>query len=286
MKQYIDLHLHSNNSDGDYSVEQLVELIKKSSIRFFSITDHDDMTSISEIKGIDLENLNYLKGVEISALLEGKIRIHILGYGIDENNEELRNVIKEIQEKRKKRFLEIVKTVEEENSIKFKDKDIEEVLKENKVLGKAHLSRVMMKYGFGDEPMIIFLKYIHHISTTYPYRLDAKRVVDAIHSAGGQAFIAHPKKIENEYGINLESLMDLIVDAGIDGLEIYNSLHNYEDCVRYKKLVEEYDLLSSAGSDFHGEITKQKVTLGMLYKGKEKHVVDVKEVKLLCQKIK
>lgn len=286
MKQYIDLHLHSDNSDGDYNVKHLVELVKESGIKYFSITDHDDMTSIREISEIDLENLIYYKGVEISALLDDKIRVHILGYDIDENNEKLKNIISQIQEKRKQRFLEIVRTVEEENAIKFKPEDIEKVVRENKVLGKAHLSRVMMKYGFGDEPMAIFQKYIHHISTTYPYRLDAKIVVDAIHDAGGYALIAHPKKIENEYAILLDEIMKNIIDAKLDGLEVYNSLHNYEDCQRYIKLCEEYNLLSSAGSDYHGPITKQKIGLGMLYRGNEEHLVERGEVKILCRKTK
>ena len=112
MIQDFDLHLHTTYSDGQYGVEKLIEKVKMSGIKYFSIADHDSIDANREIDKYDINGINYIKGVEISSILDNKYKMHILGYFIDENNEKINLILQQLKEARKKRFLELVEYVE------------------------------------------------------------------------------------------------------------------------------------------------------------------------------
>ena len=103
MIQEFDLHTHTINSDGEYTTKQLVQKIKDSNIKTFAISDHDSIQSINDIKNLDLKGLNYIKAIEISSILDNKYKIHILGYNIDEENEQLLEIINNIKQRRRNR---------------------------------------------------------------------------------------------------------------------------------------------------------------------------------------
>ena len=78
MRQIFDLHLHTNNSDGELSVYELISEVRKNNIKFFSITDHDTVDSLREIQDIDINGLYFIKGIEFSSILDQKYKLHIL----------------------------------------------------------------------------------------------------------------------------------------------------------------------------------------------------------------
>lgn len=87
MRKY-DLHIHSQFSDGEYTLEEIIEKLKNNGIEIFSITDHDNAESIAEMEKVDKKGLTYIPGIEFSTS-KGKYKMHILGYGIDGHNEQL-----------------------------------------------------------------------------------------------------------------------------------------------------------------------------------------------------
>lgn len=95
MPKLIDLHIHSQFSDGQFDIKQLVELSRTNGVELISITDHDDIRSALELKNnSDIKGIEYVNGVELSSYIklnEKIIRLHILGYGYDEENEELKS---------------------------------------------------------------------------------------------------------------------------------------------------------------------------------------------------
>ena len=106
MSKIIDMHMHSTYSDGQFCVNDLVKLAKKNNVGLMAVTDHDDLRSAKEIKNIlnDLD-MSFTNGIELSTMtsIDGKdLCVHILGYGYDENNNELNN---KLLEKRKIREL-------------------------------------------------------------------------------------------------------------------------------------------------------------------------------------
>ena len=96
MPSLIDLHIHSQFSDGQFDIKKLVELSRTNGVGLISITDHDDIRSSLELKNnSDIKGIEYINGVELSSFIklnERIIRLHILGYGYDEENEELQNL--------------------------------------------------------------------------------------------------------------------------------------------------------------------------------------------------
>ena len=158
MKQEFDLHLHTSYSDGEHSLKIVLNKVKENDLRFFSITDHDSVDSIKEIKNYDLGTTKYIKGVEISSILDGKYKLHILGYNIDENNIKVNDVILKLKEARKKRFSELADYIEKNYSLKIDKKDIEKVIENVNIPGKPHLAELMIKYGYVNSVEEAFMK--------------------------------------------------------------------------------------------------------------------------------
>src|SRR5574344_59433 len=96
-----------------------------------------------------------------------------------------------------------------------------------------------------------FLKYLNYLHTDIYYRMDAREIASAIHSAGGIVILAHPKKIEKKYNILIDEIIEDLIEIGIDGIEIYNSIHYNEDSERYLYIANKYNLYTSGGSDYH-----------------------------------
>ena len=110
---YTDLHSHTNNSDGTDTTYEIVEKFKKANIKFFSITDHDDLTSCKEMEEIFLpEDMRYITGIELSAIHKG-YNCHILGYGFDHNNASLLAECRFIKTKRKKKIIQVLEYIRE-----------------------------------------------------------------------------------------------------------------------------------------------------------------------------
>ena len=105
MIQKYDLHIHSNKSDGKFSIEDIICLLRIKGIDTFSITDHDSITSISITKRCDLQDLTYISGVEMSSITS-KYKAHILGYDIDGNLIQLKELCEKVRKLRIQRIYE------------------------------------------------------------------------------------------------------------------------------------------------------------------------------------
>ncbi len=116
MKKY-DLHIHSQFSDGDYSVEKIVSKVRECRIEIFSITDHDNIESIKAMENVDKRGVVYIPGVEISCEKDD-YKMHILGYNIDANNTKLIQLLQNMKLRKNLRNLEIIQQLKE----KFKTK--------------------------------------------------------------------------------------------------------------------------------------------------------------------
>lgn len=283
MIQDFDMHLHTTYSDGQYSIGDLIEKVKQSGVKFFSITDHDSIDSIYELKKHNLDNITYIKGVEISSILDEKYKMHILGYFIDENNEKLNLILSQLKEARKKRFYELVDYVEETFNLKINRMDVENVVNNVNIPGKPHLAELLVKYNYVSSVKEAFEKYLENAKTKTSNRASADLVIAAIRNAGGVAIWAHPKKVEIQYNINFQELMPRLLELGINGIEVFNSLHTYDDCVRYLNYSNANNLIKTGGSDYHGEQIKSDVKIGMLYNSGEAIKIDLSQINLIKQ---
>jgi predicted metal-dependent phosphoesterase TrpH len=279
-KNLIDLHIHTNNSDGEHNTKEILKMIFENNVKTFSITDHDNIQSITNLEKEDMHNLNYIRGVEISAVLKG-IDMHILGYDFDKCPKNIEKNIYQIIKLRQKRILEIIDMLKQKYSIEFDKNDIYETIYKNGSVGKAHIINLLSKYGYGNNNSELYKKYLMGFKTETKYRINSIQAIESIRSDNGIAILAHPKEIENSYNLDIEELIKDLINIGINGIEVYNSLHTLDDIKRYLKIAEKYNLLISCGSDYHGKFTKPNVEIGFV--SKEKDTIEdislIKEIK-------
>lgn len=264
MKKY-DLHIHSKFSDGDYSVEEIVDKLKLCGIDIFSIADHDNIQSIKAMKNVELEGLIYIPGVEISCEKD-EYRMHILGYNIDANNEELIKLLQDMKLRKNLRNLEIIQQLKEKFGVVITKEETEGLLKAKNFVGQTTIARILTERRDIPNTQYAFDHYFKHLDLKTPATAQLEQAIKIIHNSGGYAVLAHPISLEKTYGVNIEDIFEIFRDVGLDGIEIFNSKHTLSDIKRYLKLAKKENLLISGGSDFHGEIMKPNIKLGALSK--------------------
>lgn len=269
MRKY-DLHIHSKFSDGDYTLEEIVDKLKENGIDIFSITDHDNADSIRTMQDVDIKGLIYIPGIEFSASKAG-YKMHILGYNVDGNSQELLETCRNMKMRKNLRNLEIIQQLKERFGIVITREETIQLLNSPSFVGQTTIAKLLLNKGIIPDVKFAFQNYFSKLDLRTDATIDLDEAVRIIHSAGGIAVIAHPIEIEKKYNISIEDIIYLFKNAGIDGIEIFNSKHTLSDIKRYLTVAKREGLLISGGSDYHGEIMKPNVKLGRISKdGTEK----------------
>lgn len=258
----IDLHVHTTFSDGHFTPEEIVQLAKENQVEVIAAADHDTIKHIEPmLKSGEDKGVLVIPALEISTDYLGS-PIHMLGYKIDHTNQDLIQILDNIVEDRKKKILEKISIVDENLVKDGKDKvDIEKYkLKPGNYFSIPGIAKFLAEEKIVAEKKDGF-KYTTGVRDTAP-ALTPGQAINAIHQAGGLAILSHPlapkislKKCEDTEN-DWEKIVAELVEAGLDGLEVYQSSHSFEDTLILKKWVEKYNLIFSAGSDWHGT-TKQ-----------------------------
>lgn len=247
----IDLHLHSTASDGSYRPSELVDRAEELSLYAISITDHDTITGIKEFKErIDKTNIKGIPGVEIAGDWNGK-EIHILGYWIDDEDEELLNLLQEIRDNRNKRNNKIVEKLNENGYEVVLEEILEEAQGES--IGRPHIASLLMKKKYFSSVSEVFSNCLARGGSCYVPRVlpTPKRVIETIHEAGGIAIWAHP--LHRAHSNNkVISAIDYFKRLGLDGIESYYTEFSKNQHKLLLEKAEENQLAISGGSDFHG----------------------------------
>lgn len=263
----IDLHIHSSYSDGALGMEELIHQIRRSGVKTFSVTDHDTIKNYKEIFKMKLTDLDYIRGVEISSRFNN-YNMHILGYDFNDYNFEMNNLVENIKQLRRNRIFDLIKIISEKYNINFKPEDLKRLYGKDRIIGKPHIIEILYKYGCGISNEEIYNKYFKNNKSKINYRASFEDTINSIKNANGIAVLAHPKEVEDEYHIDIETIIKDLIDGGLDGIEVYNSIHNLKDIKKYLDLAKKYNLLISGGSDYHGQFTKNGVEIGNVSKEK------------------
>lgn len=252
----IDLHMHSINSDGEFSTLELVEKIVNSGINIFSITDHDNINSCLEMERIKLSsNFLYVPGVEFSACC-GRYQCHILGYDVDYRNVRLVRECSEIKKRKLEKIKLVLKYLRDVHMIDITQDEEFSIINKKGTIGRMDICKLLIKKGYGTRSEI-YDKYLT-IPNMKSHRSDAGIITDIIKQSNGVSILAHPKEIEDDYKVNIEDIIENFLKIGIDGIEVYNSIHTLKDVRRYLLLAKKYNLLTTGGSDFHGKLKPER----------------------------
>lgn len=255
---FVDLHTHSNCSDGSMSPSELVIHAAEKRLAAIALTDHDTVDGIKEAVATGKKyGIEVVPAIEFSA--KSETLTHILGYYIDEDNTSLRSVLTEIVDLRRERNVMTAKLLQE---LGF-DVTLEEAaaIAPGGIIGRAHYAKLLMDKGYTSSVKESFDKYLAADKPAYftNQKLEARRIIETVHAAGGVAFLAHPHQMK--LGDKLEDYVKELVSYGLDGIEGYYSEYDEIMQKEYQSLAARYGLALSGGTDFHGEM-KPHISIG------------------------
>lgn len=257
-----DLHNHSYFSDGVLSPTEVVRLASHANCDLFSLTDHDTTNGIVEAKlESDKLALNLVNGVEISAFWRSSA-IHIVGLGIDIENDELQTGLEFNQTLRKERAKKIALGLWRSGVKDALEKA--QMISGGHMLTRTHFAQMLIQEGYCKDIKSVFRRYL---SGQKPggVRVEWKdfyEVIKWIQVAGGKALIAHPFRYRMTH-TKIKKMLYEFKDAGGDGFEVVNANSSDEEISLGSQWSNDYDLLASIGSDFHGW-PNQRVQIGNL----------------------
>lgn len=255
----IDLHIHTNASDGTLRASQVVAEAREAGLAVISITDHDTTAALAEAmeaardKGIVL-----VPGVEISAT-HPIGEAHILGYWVNFQDPNLQAFLYSPLSTRTARIIEICKRMD---ALGF-PVDPEEVFQEAveaKSVGRPHIARVMLRKGYARDMDDAFQRFLGDGKPAHVKRFKntTADTIAMIHACGGISVIAHPGLIQDP------QLIASLIQDGAMGIEVYCHDHDPEQAERFLRMAEAQGLLVTGGSDYHGEMLDKPFRLGDL----------------------
>jgi len=267
----IDLHSHTNESDGTLTPAELVALAKRLGLDALAITDHDTFTGYEKALPFAREaGLDLVRGIELNSRFRlndhsGVQYVHLLAYfPRNEPSPDFSAWLNGERDDRRNRNRRLAEALQEQGV----DITLEEVEQRGRSLaGRPHFARILVEKGYAVNSEDAFTRYIGEQAPTYVERQsqDSETVIRKIRDGNGIPVVAHPVRLGLERSEEREALLRFKA-AGLLGLEIYHSEHPPVLQAHYRQLAEELALLPTGGSDFHGAV-KPDIQLGTGLRG-------------------
>lgn len=264
--KYIDLHVHSNVSDGTFTPSQLVNEAIQCGLSAFALTDHDTTDGVAEALNAAKEakkagkNIEVVSGTELSVAYKNR-DIHMLGLFLDYTNSTLQNALYKAKESRENRNKKMAENLAKAGF----DIDIERLrnnFEEGTILTRAHFAQYLFQT---KQISSVDAAFRNILNADGPYYVPRKYIEpeDAIHlikQAGGIPILAHPL-IYHLPEKELDALIAMLKEMGLEGIEVFYSANTGFDEGILRRYANKYNLVMSGGSDFHGT-NKPLISLG------------------------
>ena len=254
----VDLHMHSTASDGKYTPEEIVRRAAALGLRYIALTDHDSVDGI--VPAVEaaraFPRLTFIPGVEISTdVPDGEI--HILGYFIDYTGKELKDTLKSFRTSREGRGRGMVARLSE-LGIHIDWRRVQEIAGDG-AIGRPHIAQAMLEKGYITSFREAFDKYIGRDGPAYVERekITPEEAVALVIRSGGLPVLAHPFTVKEP-----EKRVADLRAVGLVGIEAFYKDNTKEETANLVALAEEFGLIVTGGSDFHGIEDSHEVPLG------------------------
>lgn len=267
MKKRIDLHIHTNKSDGAFSPKEIIDEAVKNEVDTIAIADHDTVEAYDNnlFEYAKANNVKLIKAVEISTKID-KAGIHVLGYNIDVNNKEFNEKLYKLRNARHIYLHDVAKKLKE---LGYKV-NVEELDKVDAVT-KAHIALdivensenkeiLMQDFGHIPEKGEFIETIMNEGCPAYVTKatITPKEAAELIRSAGGKAILAHPVAYEHEDNLTDDEILDIVKDMKADGIEtnyIYINRNNetINEIRKWNEFANKCNLPVTVGSDFHNK---------------------------------
>ncbi len=253
----VDLHLHTTASDGLLSPAQLIEKVAETSLRVVAVTDHDSTEGIDEaIEAAGrYPRLSVVAGIELSSHTE-KSEVHLLGLYIDHRDLELQETLRRFRVARVDATRRSVEKLNE-LGVEISWQRVQELAEGT--IGRPHIARAMVEAGYIETPQQAFDKYLGDdgLARVERERLSTREAIDLVHRVGGAAVVAHPRTVDA-----LDEDLPVLVEAGLDGIEVFAERYSDEARRRFADLARRYGLVPCGGSDYHAFGTEKELEPG------------------------
>lgn len=265
MEKIIDLHIHTNCSDGTFSPKEIIDEASKNGVSIIAIADHDTMDAYTE----DLEKyakekkIKLIPAVEISTKTK-KSGVHILGYNLNKEHPKLKEKLSVLKNVRHEYLINVSRKLEQLGYI-VNTKTLDQI----DTVTKAHIAKDVIQNSKNNE---ILLKEFGKIPAMGEFietimnegcpayvkkeTISPKEAADLIREAGGKVVLAHPVAYQYEDGLNEKDILDLVQEINTDGIEanyiyIDRNLNKINEIEKWNQFAKENHLFTTIGSDFH-----------------------------------
>ena len=262
--KYIDLHVHTNYSDGFDSIEEVIQKAKENKVKILSLVEHYNISSYEKAKKIAGNDIEIIPGIEIgsdmSSYQSGKHHVcHLLAYFVDDSICEL------LDQYEIERYECVVHTLTQlkKQGIEITMEDVLDSARDRRSVGRFDIAITLHKLGYAKTPQEAYGRYLDHRNKNYVKRkkLDPFELTKKIIEYGGVPVLAHPKSLRLR-GNSLQVFMRKMAKAGLCGIEVYNSNNGKDDKRLYMSFCKMYDLIPTVGSDYHGGNRKPEIEIG------------------------
>ena len=254
----VDLHVHTNASDGQYSPTELVALARGFDV--IAIADHDTTGGVAEAQQAAAQQGSpvVIPAIELSAE-DSAGDVHVLGYYVSIDAPKFQATLEHFRANRYTRAQKMLDKLAALGMPLEWDRVVE--IAGGGSIGRPHVARALLEKGYVESVKDAFNRYIANDGPAYVARtrLSPEESVELIHSAGGAAVLAHPGLLKD-----YRAMITRLIPVGLDGVEV-NHPSNREDVrLDLRGIAAANHLIMTGGSDFHGPKVKPEIQMGMV----------------------
>ena len=265
--KYIDLHVHTNYSDGFDSIKEVLRKAKENNVGYISLVEHYNVSSYNEACQLAGDDIVVIPGIELGADMSkyfvpgqnNKHICHLLGYYIS------KDICKLLDKYELDRYECVTNTISLLNSqgIEIDLADVIANARDKKSIGRFDIALTLKALGYSKTATEAYGKYLDHNDKSYVQRkkLEPEDLVRAIRKYGGVPVLAHPKSLRLPKE-ELDVFIEKLVKAGLCGIEVYNPNNSEAKRKELLEYCEKYDLIPTCGSDYHGGNRKPMIEIG------------------------
>lgn len=255
----VDLHVHTQESDGALSIEEVLSLAHTNNVQILGITDHESTAGIAKAQGLaNSLNIILIPGLELLTNYQGQ-EVHLLGYFKDINDPVLQARLREVREQRTNLTFDMVECLNK-GGLSIEWQDVEREVKAEGAVTKGHIMRAMYHKNCGSHNWREIADYFRPGGIAYlPYLQHSfEEAVDLIFACGGLPVLAHPGLLQD-----LNMIYELLAYRSI-GLEVYYGYWDRQEILipYYAGIAAKLAMLATGGSDYHGP--SGKIELGQM----------------------
>jgi len=257
----IDLHSHTDRSDGTFTPAELVAEARRVALQGLAITDHDTFAGYDTARPLaEAASIELICGIELSTRYQGG-SVHLLGYFPNTApSGEFRAWLEFILEGRRDRNRRLIAKLQSLGV----DITLAEVEKAGRTLtGRPHFARLLVEKGYATDIQNAFDQYLDESAKGFVHRQEVAmgEALERILKAGGVPSLAHPVRVAKNNWDKLAEYVEDLAGMGLRAIEVFHSDHSPENVAYYRSLAKRFKLGMTGGSDFHGA-NKPSISLG------------------------